>query len=95
MSSSDVVVIGAGAAGAAAAFHLSAAGHRVTVLERDGGDVAIAGRIKPCGGGMAASVQQWFPFDLAPAVDEVIERVEFSWCLEDPVVAELPGSAPF
>ena len=44
---------------------------------------------------MAASVQQWFPFDLAPAVDEVIERVEFSWCLEDPVVAELPGSAPF
>ena len=95
MSSSDIVVIGAGAAGAAAAFHLSAAGHRVTVLERDGCDVAIAGRIKPCGGGMAASVQQWFPFDLAPAVDEVIERVEFSWFLEDPVVAELPGSAPF
>ena len=95
MSSSDVVVIGAGAAGAAAAFHLSASGHRVTVLERDGGGEVEACRIKPCGGGMAASVQQWFPFDLAPAVDEVIERVEFSWCLEDPVVAELPGSAPF
>ena len=44
---------------------------------------------------MAASVQQWFPFSLSPAVDEVIERVEFSWCLTDPVVAELPGSAPF
>ena len=95
MSSSDVVVLGAGAAGAAAAFHLSAAGHRVTVLEKDGGIVSQPSRIKPCGGGMAASVQQWFPFDLSPAVDEVIARVEFSWCLEDPVIAELPGSAPF
>ena len=100
MNSSDVVVIGAGAAGAAAAFHLSHAGHRVTLLERDsradgGSQGSGACRIKPCGGGMAASVQQWFPFSLSPAVDEVIERVEFSWCLTDPVVAELPGSAPF
>lgn len=100
MNRSDVVVIGAGAAGAAAAFHLSQAGHRVTLLERDhrdeaGPQGANCGRIKPCGGGMAASVQQWFPFSLSPAVDEVIERVEFSWCLTDPVVAELPGSAPF
>lgn len=44
---------------------------------------------------MAASVQQWFPFDLQPAVDDVIKQVDFSWCLTDPVVAELPGSAPF
>ena len=100
MTSSDVVVIGAGAAGAAAAFHLSQSGHRVTLLERDARQQAGpqdpgCGRIKPCGGGMAASVQQWFPFSLSPAVDEVIERVEFSWCLTDPVVAELPGSAPF
>ena len=94
------MVIGAGAAGAAAAFHLSHLGHRVTLLERDvdaqaGAQDPACGRIKPCGGGMAASVQQWFPFTLSPAVDEVIKRVEFSWCLTDPVVAELPGSAPF
>ena len=44
---------------------------------------------------MAASVQQWFPFSLEPAVEQVIRRVDFSWCLEDPVVAELPGEAPF
>ncbi|MGC6482161.1 MAG: NAD(P)/FAD-dependent oxidoreductase [Synechococcus sp.] len=100
MSQSDVVVIGAGAAGAATAFHLSHAGHRVTLLERDPGaesgpEGSVNRRIKPCGGGMAASVQQWFPFSLSPAVDEVIERVEFSWSLTDPVVAELPGSASF
>ena len=80
----DALIVGSGAAGGAAAFHLSAAGRDVVVLERD-----TELRIKPCGGGMAASVQQWFPFSLEPAVEQVIRRVDFSWCLEDPVVAEL------
>jgi flavin-dependent dehydrogenase len=44
---------------------------------------------------MAASVQRLFPFDLSPAVDQVITRVRFTWCLEDPVLADLPGEAPF
>lgn len=44
---------------------------------------------------MAAAVQKWFPFNLKPVVDEVIKQVEFTWCLKDPVVAKLPGSAPF
>jgi geranylgeranyl reductase family protein len=91
MTTADVLVIGAGPAGAAAAFHLARRGRRVTVLEQQGGDA----RGKPCGGGMAASVQRWFPFDLTPAVDQVIRKVRFTWCLEDPVTAELPGDAPF
>ncbi|MFM8603981.1 MAG: NAD(P)/FAD-dependent oxidoreductase [Cyanobium sp.] len=90
MSDTDVVVIGAGPAGAAAAFHLAARGHRVLLLEAH-----PAGQGKPCGGGMAASVQRWFPFPLSPAIDQVIRQVRFTWCLEDPVTAELPGDAPF
>ncbi len=86
----EVIVIGGGPAGGAAAFQLAARGRSVILLERQ-----PAGRSKPCGGGMAASVQRWFPFDLSPAVEQVIRRVRFTWCLEDPVVAELPGDAPF
>ena len=86
----DVLIIGAGAAGSAAAYHLGAAGHSVTLFERD-----PKPRLKPCGGGMAASVQSLFPFPLDPAVEQVIQQVDFSWCLDDPVVAELPGDAPF
>ncbi len=86
----DVIVVGAGAAGAASAYHLAARGHRVLILEAQS-----MPRRKPCGGGMAASVQRWFPFDLSPAVDQVIEQVRFTWCLDDPVTAVLPGDAPF
>ena len=86
----DVVVVGGGAAGAAAAFHLANGGRSVVVLEQQ-----RFPRSKPCGGGMAASVQRLFPFDLSPAVDSVIEQVRFSWCLADPVTADLAGDAPF
>jgi geranylgeranyl reductase family protein len=86
----DVIVVGAGAAGGAAAYHLAARGWRVLLLEAQ-----AMPRRKPCGGGMAASVQRWFPFDLTPAVDQVIEQVRFTWCLEDPVTAVLPGDSPF
>ena len=34
--------------------------------------------LKPCGGRMAASVQDWFPFSLEPAIEEVIKKVEFT-----------------
>ena len=86
----EAIVVGAGPAGASAAFHLARSGRRVLLLEG-----LAKGRSKSCGGGMAASVQRWFPFDLSPAVDQVIRQVRFTWCLEDPVTAILPGDAPF
>ena len=46
----DVAVVGAGAAGAAAAYHLAARGRRVLLLDSE-----ALPRSKPCGGGMAAS----------------------------------------
>lgn len=86
----DVIVVGAGAAGSAAAAQLALCGLRVLIL-----DQAEFPRSKPCGGGMAASVQDLFPFDLSPVVDTVITRVRFTWDLDDPVLAELPGESPF
>ncbi|MEB3157698.1 MAG: geranylgeranyl reductase family protein [Cyanobacteriota bacterium] len=86
----DTIILGAGPAGASAAFHLARHGRHVVLFERE-----ERGRGKACGGGMAASVQRWFPFDLSPAVDQVIREVRFTWALEDPVRAVLPGEAPF
>ncbi len=90
MTIRDVLIIGAGAAGSTAAFHLAQSNYKVTLLEKE-----EQNKLKPCGGGMASSVQHWFPFDLKPVVEEVIERVEFSWYLDDLVMAELPGNSPF
>ncbi len=86
----DVIVVGAGAAGATAAAQLASRGRSVLVL-----DQSSFPRRKACGGGIAASVQTWFPFDLSPVVEAVIQRVRFTWDLADPVLAELPGQAPF
>ncbi|ABX08453.1 NAD(P)/FAD-dependent oxidoreductase [Prochlorococcus marinus] len=90
MTIRDVVIIGSGAAGSSAAFHLANANKKVTIVEKD-----LLPKLKPCGGGIAASVQELFPFSLEPIIEEVIKKVEFSWCLSDKVIANLPGSAPF
>ena len=86
----DVAIIGGGASGSTAAFHLANNNKNVCVLEKD-----ITSNGKTCGGGMSAAVQNWFPFQLMPIVDEVITNVEFSWNNTDKVVAELSGSSPF
>ncbi|WP_269624445.1 NAD(P)/FAD-dependent oxidoreductase [Prochlorococcus marinus] len=86
----DVAIIGGGASGNTAAFHLARKSKNVCILEKN-----ISSLERTCGGGMSAAVQNWFPFKLLPIVDEVITSVEFSWCSTDKVVAELSGSSPF
>ena len=90
MSLIDVAIIGGGASGTTTAFHLARKNKNVFILEKN-----IAPSGITCGGGMSASVQNWFPFKLLPIVDEIIKTVEFSWCNTDKVIAELSGSSPF
>ncbi len=86
----DVAIIGGGASGTTAAFHLASKNKNVCILEKN---ISTTGRV--CSGGMSAAVQNMFPFELLPIIDEVITNVEFSWCNADKVVAELSGSSPF
>ena len=86
----DVAIIGGGASGSTTAFHLANKNKKVCILEKN---ISIPART--CGGGMSAAVQNWFPFNLIPIVDEVITSVEFSWHNTDKVVADLSASSPF
>ena len=63
---SNVVVIGAGLSGLAAACHLTGAGHRVTVLEREDHPGGRAGRL----------VKDGFVFDAGPTVFTMPELVD-------------------
>ncbi len=90
MTLKDVAIIGGGSAGTTTAFHLANKGKKICLLEKN-----RYSTLRNCGGGMSATVQNWFPFELKPIVDEVIKKVEFTWCLSDKVVAELSGTSPF
>jgi geranylgeranyl reductase family protein len=85
----DVVIVGAGPAGATAAYWLGEAGKSVLVLDKE-----RLPRYKPCGGGMSRSVLEHFPFDLSSVVEREIGQVRF--CFRDgrEVTAGLPGQQP-
>lgn len=65
----DCIIVGAGPAGATAAYHLSKAGHSVLLLE-----AAQLPRYKPCGGGVSPQVADWFDFDFSPAISVKVAR---------------------
>lgn len=81
----DCIIVGAGPAGATAAYHLSKAGHSVLLL-----DAAQLPRYKPCGGGVSPQVADWFDFDFSPAISVKVRKVQYTLNLEDPVTVELP-----
>jgi len=80
----DCIIVGAGPAGSAAAYHLAKANRSVLLLEKD-----LLPRYKPCSGAVSPSIADWFDFDFAPAIDCKITRVRYTWKLGDAVDAEL------
>jgi geranylgeranyl reductase family protein len=85
----DCIVVGAGPAGTATAYHLARRGHSVLVLEK-----ASLPRYKPCSGAVSPSVADYFEFDFSPAIDRQMRKVSYTWKLADPVNAELTTTAP-
>ena len=85
----DVAVVGAGPAGAAAAYHLARAGHRVLVSEK-----ALLPRYKPCGGGLSPQVQEWCDFDFSPVISAKVDTISYTYQFTDPVRAPLETPGP-
>src|SRR5512138_2372905 len=85
----DCIVIGAGPAGSAAAYHLTRRGRSVLILEKE-----PSPRSKPCGGGVSPEVAKWFDFDFAPAINAKVRRFRFTLEGGDPVEAEADTAEP-
>jgi geranylgeranyl reductase family protein len=85
----DCIIVGAGPAGGAAAYHLAKRGRSVLILEKESFP-----RYKPCGGGVSPQVAQWFDFDFSPAISLKVNSIRFTWKMGDPVEAELKTPEP-
>lgn len=85
----DCIVIGAGPAGGAAAYHLAKDGHKVLVIEKES-----LPRYKPCGGGVSPVIRKWFDFDFSPVISQKIKAFRYTWCGDDPVDIELELREP-
>ena len=72
MNTWDVVVIGAGQAGSAAAWDLAAGGRRVLMLSR------VAGAGKPCAGGATVKTLNRYRFSIDPVIRETVDTLHVS-----------------
>ena len=75
----DVIIIGAGPAGATAAYDLARAGTRVLLIEKH-----VLPRHKTCGGGVTYKVAQALPFDLSPVVERTIHTFVLTYKMRRP-----------
>ena len=85
----DCIIIGAGPAGATAAYHLAKQGRSVLVVEKAGFP-----RYKPCGGGVSPAIAEWFDFDFTPVIKTTVSNVKYTWKFGDPVEITLQDVSP-
>ncbi len=85
----DCIIVGAGPAGASAAYHLAKKGHSVLVIEK-----ASFPRAKSCGGGVSPAIAQWFDFDFTPVVQNNVSQVKYTFKMSDPAEVQLEGVTP-
>lgn len=81
----DVIVAGAGAGGAAAAYYLTQAGLKTLVVDR-----AQLPRYKACGGAIPRTALARFPFAMDGVIRAAPDEVQFTYPGRSPVYMSLP-----
>jgi geranylgeranyl reductase family protein len=66
----DVVVIGAGPSGTAAAYRLKRFGYRVLLLDKQ-----QFPRLKPCGGGISIKALNLMPWSVGPVIERAVKKL--------------------
>ena len=85
----DCIIVGAGPAGASAAYHLAKKGHSVLVIEKNSFP-----RAKSCGGGVSPAIAKWFDFDFSPVVQNNVSEVKYTFKMGDPAEVQLKNVTP-
>jgi geranylgeranyl reductase family protein len=85
----DCLIVGAGPAGATAAYHLAKAGRSVLLVEK-----AALPRPKVCGGGVSPQVGQWFDLDFSPVISTRVQTFRYTWAFGDPLDVDLGTTEP-
>ena len=73
----------AGPAGAIAAYSLAERGYHVLIIDKSNFP-----RYKACGGGLTEKVFKVLPFDISEVVEQRINKVSFTYRLEDHIIRE-------
>jgi geranylgeranyl reductase family protein len=79
----DVIVVGAGPAGATLAYELTKKGIKVLVLEKE-----RLPRYKCCAGGVTAKAAKLLDFDISEVVEDIIYEVNFTFNLGRPYLGQ-------
>jgi geranylgeranyl reductase family protein len=81
--SHDVIIVGAGPAGATLAYELAKGGIRVLLLEKE-----KLPRYKCCAGGVTSKAAKLLDFDISEVVEDVVYEVSFTFNLGSPYLGQ-------